>query len=811
MTSQRRADHLVLAAVALVALADVWLTFLRPHDLPSSDYHVGMLTPLLLLGVFCALGGREGVPSSRFHVGYFAVGLVGWAVAVAAAQISAAQIEDPRFDDALLTLNLGLFAMGLGFVAVAFPMGHAHLHRRLRWIPWAAIGLFAFSFALRQIGLRAMPGGLWVDEAEHFKNVFLRPEGHTPNPFGLTAHIHVGWAYISNLYLTTVALVVHWFGLSFGAMKLISTLPSALAPVGVFFCGVACRRSRVGLAAAILVATSPWHLIIGRWGNVHVACATLQIFAMAFLLRGLHRRGDRRSWVIAGILLGLCFYAYLLAPVALLIALLSLASVAATQPDLRRRAVRGGLLLLLGLGLTAGPLGVTLMRHPETLGDRLTQLSALEGEGDGLAKTLLLNTVDTVGLLVWRGDANPRHNIAPPDAAWWEPEHVPAQIHLLWTALLILGVALALLRWRQPLPQILLIWLAVGLLPSILCQRAEAPNAYRAQLVIPAIALLSVWSIKAVTRRILRGELAVVTIAIAALSLSQFYGQHWRRPASVRAVWGGVETRAALRLQEWGSPEWRSGTRLFLDETLDTDLISLMLHGAGFEDVRRMDITATRGLFARTPRVMLVASRASHAVAEPVMNCSGDVIRDRFGQVESVIFSTTTENLPDSDPLAEVRGWAWRITQSDGSWEEIVGNEFPTERAVGAAIVSAEGLWWSPRTRGVRLQVDTNCPYHVTLEILTERGEHSWDWEDRDPPGSPVLHDVLVYPQAGLSRVTLEVETEGIESPRFALAWQDLMTGDTVPMRASHLLRQTAAHPLWDSLWWDLSPGRTPE
>ena len=37
-------------------------------------------------------------------------------------------------------------------------------------------------------------------------------------------------------------------------------------------------------------------------------------------------------------------------------------------------------------------------------------------------------TVDTIGLLVWRGVANPRDNIAPPDAAWWEAEHVPAQI-----------------------------------------------------------------------------------------------------------------------------------------------------------------------------------------------------------------------------------------------------------------------------------------------------------------------------------------------------------------------------------------------
>ncbi|MBN1477337.1 glycosyltransferase family 39 protein [Candidatus Sumerlaeota bacterium] len=800
MTSQRRADRLALAAVALVALADLWFTFLRPHDLPSSDYRVGMLTPSLLLAVLIGVGvGRksESLSTGKLRRAPLLIGLFTWGMAmvIASGRLPSGQVYP-------LTFTVALFAMGLGFVAAAFPAGQDHLHRRLRWIPWVAVALFVVSFGLRHIGLRSMPGGLWVDEAEHFKNVFLRPEGHTPDPFGLTVHIHEGWAYISNLHLTSVALVVHWFGLSFGAMKLISTLPSALAPVGVFLCGVACRRSRVGLAAAILVATSPWHLIIGRWGNVHVACATLQVFAMAFLLRGLHRRGDQRSWVIAGILLGLCFYAYLLAPVALLIALLSVAAVAATQPDLRRRAVQGAGLMALGLALTAGPLLVTMIRHPETVGERLSQLSVLGDEGDGLVGTLLLNTVDTVGLLIWRGDANPRHNIAPPDAAWWEPEHVPAQIHLLWTALLLLGVALALLRWRrQPLPLILLIWLVVGLLPSVLCQRAEAPNAYRAQLVIPAVALLSVWSIKAVTRRVMRGELAVVTIAIAALSLSQFYGQHWRRPASVRAVWGGVETRAALHLREWGSPEWREGTTVFIDESLDTELISLMLHGAGFAHVRRMDITATRGLFARTPRLMLVASRASHAVAELVMGCSGSVIRDRFGLVESVIFSTTQENLPSDPPIAEVRGWAWRITRSDGSWEEIVGDEFPADRAVGADTVSAEGLWWSPRTRGVRLQVDTNCPYHVALEVLTERGEHGWDWEDRDPPDAPVLHDVLVYPQAGLSRVMLEVDTAGVESPRLAIAWQDLMSGETAPIPAQHLLRQTPDHPLWDSLW----------
>ncbi len=777
------------AAIGALALGDVWLTFIRPHDLPPSDFPAALMLPLVLAIVWRVLsqaprrGSRQGV--SRLTV-LCSVALVG-AVMVGRSWCPP-------------VLTVGLFTLALCLAIVACPAGPRPPRRRVWWVPWAAVGLFVFAFALRHIGLETMPGGLWVDEAEHFANLFENPTGRAADPFDFTPHLHEGWSYISNLYLYTAAVQVHWHGLSVSGMKLGSTLPSALAPVAVFLLGVAVRRARLGLAAALLVATSPWHLIIGRWGTLHILCATLQIFALASVLRGLHREGDRRAWMVAGIILGLGFHAYLLAPFAVIIAVLPALAAMDLHPHRRARVTRGLPLLLLGMALAAGPLMMTLARDPEKIGGRTAEVSVMglvEEEGPGV---LLDNLRESLIMFLWRGDANPRHNVAPPCNGWWAPERAPAQLHPLWSVTLAIGVLMTLRHRRRLLPVVLLIWLGVGLLPSVLSHPSEVPHAYRAQLTIPAVALLAVWGLGTLTRRRLRVTAFAVPIIIAILGLSQFFGRHWWAPASVGAVWGGVETRLAETLRHWRTPEERAMTTVLLDRVFSTDPAEMLLHTAGYASVHAVDITDPAWPPIDSEQCLLAVSTAGRGLVSLMTSQEGTALENRFGVTESALFSVDPA-IFDSDPLAEARGWRWRITQPGGAVIEVVDDHIPRELFLGSKRIEAEGLWWRHRTNSVRLNLNSNCRGEVRLTTITDRDTARWRWR------LPSLHflrsdpDAAVFPQPGLSRVYLRLDTALVEDPWIVWQWVNHWTGGPEPVFPHQMLHSPKRRNLWEHMW----------
>ena len=74
--------------------------------------------------------------------------------------------------------------------------------------------------------------------------------------------------------------------------------------------GALLRDRRVGLLAAVLLATSFWHLLFSRLGFRAVSQPLLQGLTVWLLLQGLtatqnERRGARLSFVLAGVALGL--------------------------------------------------------------------------------------------------------------------------------------------------------------------------------------------------------------------------------------------------------------------------------------------------------------------------------------------------------------------------------------------------------------------------------------------------------------------------------------------------------------------------
>ena len=64
---------------------------------------------------------------------------------------------------------------------------------------------------------------------------------------------------------------------------------------------------RVGLWAALLVAWSPWHIMLSRWGLESNLAPGMLLFGMYFFLRGLEKK---RYYIISALMYGLALYSY---------------------------------------------------------------------------------------------------------------------------------------------------------------------------------------------------------------------------------------------------------------------------------------------------------------------------------------------------------------------------------------------------------------------------------------------------------------------------------------------------------------------
>ncbi len=158
-----------------------------------------------------------------------------------------------------------------------------------------------------------------------------------------------------------------------GLTPLMSRLPAALAGVLAvflaFLIGDRLFDRTTGLAAAGLMALSPWHLQFSRWGHDSTLCPLLVLAPVAALLvAGLpltNRRATPRPWLagLAGATAGAACYGY--PAVRIFLPLLLAGAVALNWRGWREslRTRRGALSVaaaVLGLGLTFGPL---LHRH----------------------------------------------------------------------------------------------------------------------------------------------------------------------------------------------------------------------------------------------------------------------------------------------------------------------------------------------------------------------------------------------------------------------------------------------------------------
>lgn len=351
---------------------------------------------------------------------------------------------------------------------------------RGRWRAGLGLALIvAVAAGLRFWRLDAIPPGFHFDEAYEALEAWrvLTQPGYRPIFFP-------GNFGVEPMFIYLTSLAFRLFGATPTVMRGVAAVIGTATVLAVYGLGreLALNDRRFPMAAAWLAALAlavmRWHVIYSRVAIEPILVPFFQVLILWALWRAI-RVNRRRDWLLLGLLSGLSLYTY---QVAWLLPL-SLVGVAGflLLTGRERLAGRWRGLILAGIVtvVIAVPLGLNLVQHPDHLFLRTSQIAV---EPDGLnrpaaAGAPLTNALATLAMFSISGDTDPRNNV--PGMPAFDP---------LISLPFMIGVGLALWRWRHPALASVLIFGGVMLLPTVVSD--YAPHFRRAVGATPFAALL---------------------------------------------------------------------------------------------------------------------------------------------------------------------------------------------------------------------------------------------------------------------------------------------------------------------------------
>lgn len=345
----------------------------------------------------------------------------------------------------------------------------------------------------------------------------------------------------SAAYIYLIVPFVKFMGLNAWAVRLPSALAGILAVYGMYLLGKEIYSRRVGLWAALLMAVTPWHLVVSRPAFEANLALTFYIFGLYGLLRAL-RTQSWWSLLLAGFGFGLAPHTYNSAKV--VVPLLGSVLVATAA---RRLGLRRLLVLALIWGVCALPILANLQNGVSQ--KRLTQVG-LTTELDKLnAFTGYRATIPGApifGKLIFNRVTYTAYHLVDNLASYFDPAYltinggphnqyrVPFHGILYVTAYLLALAGLGslmtserLTRLKQWLPLLLIV---LGLIPAALTKGDH--HVLRSLLALPGWLLLASVGAVSLDGRAswLRRGVIVALVFECTLFLSMYFG--WYRVAT---------------------------------------------------------------------------------------------------------------------------------------------------------------------------------------------------------------------------------------------------------------------------------------
>ncbi len=353
-----------------------------------------------------------------------------------------------------------------------------------------AIGIGAF---LRLYQLSEIPREMGTDVPHVVGNVRTILEGEYPIFF-------ISYPGREGLFFYLTAPLARWFGLSHTTVKLSSALVGLSCIPLIYLLGKELFDRSTGVAAALLLAMSHWHVICSRSGLRAGSELPLMMLAWLWLARGL-RRGRRWEFLLAGLALGLGMHTYnAFVAVPLAMGALLLGEFVMGRGG-RVRAQRGNLLLLVVAALVVfAPLARYAWDDPRWYVFRVaTRLTGLERAlPDDMLGVLAGNIWRALRMFHFQGDSVYATNVP-----------YLRELGYLTAVLFALGVAQVACRPRKGYNLAVLMTLGITLLPTVLSLAfpQEVPNAFRAIGALPPAMLLAAVGLAELWRAVRAGLL----------------------------------------------------------------------------------------------------------------------------------------------------------------------------------------------------------------------------------------------------------------------------------------------------------------
>lgn len=348
-----------------------------------------------------------------------------------------------------------------------------------RWRAALGLGLIvALAAGLRFWRLDAVPPGFHYDEAYEAWEAWrvITQPGYRPIFFA-------GNFGVEPMFIYLTSLAFRLFGETPAVMRGVAALIGTLTVPALLGLGreLALNDRRFPPAAAWLAALAlaimRWHITFSRVGIEPILVPFFLVLLLWAFWRA-QRTGSLLAWGATGALAGASLYIY---PAARLLPVLFggltlLALMAARRkcpaenggaesprPAARRSGVtpllRSLIVAWLVAGLVALPMAWNWLQHPDQLLLRSSQIAV--GPGDAARGTPLQNLLATLGMFSVRGDRDPRSNV--PGMPAFDP---------LISVPFMIGVGLALWRWKRPVFASLMLALLLMLVPTILSEHA---------------------------------------------------------------------------------------------------------------------------------------------------------------------------------------------------------------------------------------------------------------------------------------------------------------------------------------------------
>ncbi len=346
--------------------------------------------------------------------------------------------------------------------------------------------IMAVASFFRFYKLTSLPPGLYPDEAMNGNNAI---QALTTGNFKIFYPENNGR---EGLFINIEALSVGIFGIHPWSLRLVSAIIGVLTVAGLYFLTKELFGWEIAALAAFLMSVSSWHVIFSRIGFRAIMLPLVLVWGFYFLYRGLHKI-RQSDFLIAGIIGGLGFYTYFSYRIAPLIALVMVLtywfSANKKFPDPQFKQAKTKIIQGLGMFLFASvmlavAIGMYFMLHPGDFLKRDGAPISVFAQAEPF-KQLALSTAKTLGMFIFAGDYNWRHNISG-----WPELSLPLAI------LFAIGFLRELGHWLRKkgghfsvIHTFLFTWFFIMLLPGFLS--TEAPHALRNIGVIPVVMIFS--------------------------------------------------------------------------------------------------------------------------------------------------------------------------------------------------------------------------------------------------------------------------------------------------------------------------------